>query len=209
MRQFLLLLTLSAITSLQAVAQTIPRFELFAGYSLLLESENDFQYLGKKLFQGGEVAIGFNKNKWFGIVLDANAGFAPKSSYLSAQLIEDWRVRQYRVNLGPAFSFRENNRVTPNFHALLGVARTVRSASGVVAQNFPYGPAAPFTEIRTENNLSAVLGGAVDVKATKRLNFRVLQIDYLWQNATILDPHALRLSFGVVWCFGKKPTLVK
>jgi hypothetical protein len=125
-------------------------------------------------FRGWNGSVAGNVNNWFGIVGDFSGHYFPLAN-----------VNLYTYTFGPRLSYRKNARVTPFVHALVGGARV--GGGGV-----------------SETGFAANVGGGIDIKASESIAIRAIQVDALVTNlggSTTTDP---RLSFGVVFRFGKK-----
>lgn len=125
-------------------------------------------------FHGTELSIAENINSWFGGALDV-------SSHWNSGL----NVTTFMY--GPVFSFRRNPRITPFVHVMGG---GVRGSVGYL----------DISRARTTIGMQA--GGGFDVKITKHLAMRVLQVDYVLSNFSGSHQANVRASVGLVFRFG-------
>lgn len=126
-------------------------------------------------FRGWNASVAGNVNDWFGLVGDFSGNYLPQAN-----------AHIYTYTFGPRFSYRKHARVTPFFHTLVGGARIGVSGAG------------------SESGFAANIGGGVDIKVNDHFAVRAIQADGLitrFGGTTTADP---RLSFGVVFRFGKK-----
>ncbi|MEW5977218.1 MAG: outer membrane beta-barrel protein [Acidobacteriota bacterium] len=163
-----------------AFAQDTPLGELFGGYSYYrLEGDN---------YNGWHASIAQNANNWVGVKADISGHYTSKSSPLGRT--ENWL---HNFLLGPQFSYRKSEAVTPFFHALAGITR----GTFVVNTGSDRGSA-------SRNVFAAAFGGGVDVKITGSAAFRVFQADYILNRVDTESFHNMRLSIGFVYRFGSK-----
>lgn len=125
-------------------------------------------------FRGWNGSVAGNVNDWFGIVGDFSGHYFPQGN-----------AHIYTYTFGPQLSYRKNARVTPFVHALFGGARIGGGGASL-------------------NGFGANIGGGVDIKVSNSIAIRAIQADALithFGGSTTTDP---RLSFGIVFRFGKK-----
>ena len=96
---------------------------------------------------------------------------------------------QYTILFGPHFAYRGNARVHPFAHVLVGLAHGRQ--------------AAPYFHTTWRPGFAAGFGGGLDVKATRFLWVRAIQADYLRESFRDDVQKNGRLSFGIVFRFGK------
>lgn len=165
------------LSLLPAVAQDVPKAEVFGGYS----------WAGAN-FHGWNASVTGNITKRFGIVADF-------SSHYGSELEGSILVKKYAHSFlfGPRFSFRRGKRVTPFVYALLGATRFQESAT-INGQKLS----------DSDTGFSSALGGGLDVKVNDRVAIRAFQIDYFRPNFFGEAHNRGRLAFGVVLHLGKK-----
>ena len=166
MKKFILVMILTILGSIPAMAQenSVPKAEIFTGYSYLRTER------GANL-NGFDFSVTGNVNKNFGITGEFG-GLYGQSFVDSA----------YTFMGGPRLSTRMGN-VTPFVHALVG-------GIGVPTEG--------------ETGFATALGGGVDVRVNDRISIRAIQADYLLTRLFNTNRNNARLSFGVVFNFGKR-----
>ncbi len=167
------LIILISISSL-SFAQEFPKAEAFVGYSYTRTS-----YVAgfKQNFNGWTGSVAVNGNRWLGFEGNVTGQYGPD------------RSSNYTFLFGPKFSFRSESRVTPFAHALFGFAHE-REGGVSLDGGSTVG----------DTGYAFALGGGIDAAVGKGLAVRVIQADYLRQNA-LLKRDAARLSFGLVFRF--------
>lgn len=129
---------------------------------------------GSAGFNGFEAAATGNVSRWVGLKLD-----------LSGHYRSDFGNRSSVYNFLGGVQLKNNARaarIKPFAHALLGGARL--SVSG---GNF------------SETGLSAVVGVGLDIRASERIDIRVLQADYNLNRFGGTNFHHYRLGAGIVF----------
>jgi len=180
-----------------AVAQDVPKGELFVGYQWL--------------HPGGTVPEPFHPlNSPVAVqVPDFAKGFGASYTYnlssrwgVEGDFGHNWHDFGYETTLtgGPRFSYREED-ATYFVHALIGYNRFVENG-------------AP-----TSNGFGAILGGGMDLKLFKSLSLRLFEADYVWAQhhfTSVVGPafndlqrptlQGVRLRTGFVFNFAGAPT---
>ena len=207
MRRMLLVVSLFFLLPLCANAQETPSVEVFGGYSYF-HTENGGDLHG----WNGSVAA--NLNKWFGLVADVSGHYESRSSNLVVNVPDfptlpglppvEFRFKVdtniHTIMVGPRFSYRKIEKITPFAHALFGVSRThteIESRS------------TSFESFSSDNNtrFAMAIGGGLDVKLSKSLALRVIQADYVYKSLGftrgLFDTHHnFRAGVGLVFRFG-------
>jgi opacity protein-like surface antigen len=176
LRKALCAMCLVFLASLPAMAQDVPKAEVFGGYS----------WAGGN-FHGWNASVTGNVNKQLGIVADF-------SGHYGSELDGPILVKQdaHSFLFGPRFSFR-GKRLTPFVYALFGATRFHESAT-IAGQNL----------FHSDTGFSSALGGGLDIKVNDRVAIRAFQIDYFRPNFFGEAHNRGRLAFGVVLHLGKK-----
>jgi hypothetical protein len=128
---------------------------------------------------GWEASITGNFNRFAGIELNVACCQKPRSG----------NGPQYTFLFGPHFAYRGNARVQPFAHVLLGLAHGRQPA--------------PYFHSTWRPGFAAGFGGGLDVKAMRFLWVRAIQADYLRESFRDDVQKNGRLSFGIVFRFGK------
>ena len=159
-----------------AMAQQVPKAEVFGGYS----------WAGGN-FHGWNASVTGNITKRFGIVADFSGHYGSELDG-SVVIQED----AYSILFGPRFSFRRK-RLTPFAYAVFGATRFHESAiiSGQKLSD-------------SDTGFSSALGGGLDVKVNNRVAIRAFQLDYFRPNFFGESHNRGRLAFGVVLHLGKR-----
>jgi hypothetical protein len=166
-----LVLTTVLITG-SAYAQDTPRGEVSMGYSFLRLGGT-----GGMNQNGGSVSIAGNVNRWFGIVGDLG-GY--HSSPFGASL------DTFTFLVGPRFSLRRNDKVTPFVQVLVGGAHLTAGGGGFSASVTPFVMSA---------------GGGIDLRISQHVALRP-QVDYLAFRSGGQTGNGGRASLGIVYRFG-------
>ena len=127
-------------------------------------------------FRGWNVSVAGNLKDWndrLGIVGDFSAHYSPPAN-----------VRIYTYTFGPQLSYRKNTKLVPFAHTLFGGARVGGGGFGI-------------------NGFAANLGGGIDWVVHQNLGIRLIQADALITRFAGSTSTDARLSFGVVFRFGK------
>lgn len=162
------------------------QIELFGGYSYL------------RLSSG---ASSQNANGWdaaLSVHLIGPLGMeADYSNYYGASSRGTAVAPGFTELYGPRFQLFSFPRIEPYVHALFGTAHGWEARpSGCADQT---GPCAPVRQ----NALAMAFGGGLNVKATRHIWIRLLQVDYLHASFSIRGQNYPRISTGVILRFGK------
>jgi opacity protein-like surface antigen len=181
------------------VAQPVPKFDLFGGYSFGHISTGDIANPHANL-NGWDVSPTYNLNRWFGIVAEGSGLYGSKELSPATRIIfvcsqapcpppisvgaRTLSQQIYTYSLGPRFYFRNQTRYTPFARALFG--------GGYISEP-------------TQNNGSSVFtaGGGVDIALTPRMALRT-QTDVLRNRFFHQNGVDFRLATGLVFHFGQK-----
>ncbi len=185
---FIAALFLASVLSapLLAQAQDAPRTEIFGGYSYLRADDN----VDGIDLHGWNASFAGNFNKWFGLVADFSGHYGDVT--LLPGLKAD--INAHIFTVGPRFSYRGNERVTPFGHVLLGAAR-----SGSTFFDPTLG------KVKSSDSAFAlIVGGGLDAKVTKNIAIRLFQADYVLTRFDDDNQHNFRVSTGVVLRLGSQ-----
>jgi opacity protein-like surface antigen/outer membrane protein OmpA-like peptidoglycan-associated protein len=182
---------------------SVPRFELFVGYSYLravptLANGNRFVWLN-----GGSTSLAYNFNRYLGLVGDFG-GFNDTRLLKSANpsVVASSSGTAYTFLFGPRVFFRNHERITPFAQALFGGvhAGQVTISSGCAGVGC--------TPLPAETSFALTAGGGLDVNVHRHIAVRILQAEYLMTNLKNLNTgnsarqNDMRLSAGLVFRFG-------
>ena len=203
MKKVLLLICVGLMFSASAIAQQVPRVELFQGYSY-------FHAGGGGSLHGLNISGGVSFNKWLGAVADFGVHSGSSSTSISTSVIglPDFSVRAsadttvLAVMVGPQISYRKNPRLTPFGHALFGIARV--HERGTTTATLPVLGTTTFSFNDTDTGFAMGLGGGLDAKITDWLAIRLVQADYLMTRLNGNSQNNARVSVGIVFRSGTK-----
>jgi hypothetical protein len=204
------MIILACVSVAAAQSDDYKKFEFFGGYShnridtgigdddpSLRDIINE-----REGFHGFNTSVTGNVTRYVGVKFDFSGHFKSKSipfgSIASATVDIDSRVYNF---LG-GVQIKDNSSEStfkPFAHALVGAAHArnrVNFSNDVCAAVFPSPCPTDFTE--TETGLAGVVGGGIDIRASNRVDIRVIQFDY---NPTRLfgsTQHNFRIGVGIV-----------
>jgi hypothetical protein len=180
MFKFTMSLVFMMILGVSALAQDFPQGELFGGYS--------YNRSDGANFNGWGASITENVNSYFGIKGDFSGHYLTKSA--NGYKVENWL---HTVAVGPQLSMRNSEAFSGFFHTLIGATnRRLKSTPA----------AAPESDSHTV--FALIFGGGLDVRISKGVALRVLQVDYMlnrYQGETLNN---FRFAAGFVYRFGYK-----
>jgi opacity protein-like surface antigen len=219
MKKALSVFALGLTCGLGAFAQEVPKADIFFGYSFLrVNSDGNIPAF---MANGGLFNAGFNINNHFAI--EAEFGGYHNGNIHNYQ----FDTTSYSYLFGPRFSMGRSRRIDPYVHALFGVNRasTSISASSVIIPVHPVVPPSGVTLPTPVNgryqasqaNFGMAIGGGLDVRMTKRVTLRPIQLDYYltrFQTKSIEElinntssnknQNNLRYAAGLMFSFGSK-----
>jgi len=180
---FSLLLSIS-IFGLCAFAQEeeLPQGDFFIGYTALHSGSSSTILTHTSM--GGIGAFGWNINDHIGVEAEVGGyhnGFVDSFH-------DDTNTVTYLF--GPRLSYGRTKRVDPYFHVLLG---GIHTATGVLKQlaptQLPTGGTSRYTLAQDE--FAMAIGGGVDIKLSKFVAFRPIQLDYMFPTLGKIGPSGL------------------
>jgi Outer membrane protein beta-barrel domain len=183
MRKLLTIASLIVFLSLASAPKAYSQVELYGGYSHLS-------------LNGAPANTGSSSNGWQG------------EAYL--HLLGPWGVEadysnHYGVN--PALQLGGNRYYVPRFTELYGPRFTL-----ALPRIHPYvhalvgtvnGTAQTFTGRVSENALGMAFGGGLNVRGTRHIWLRLVQVDYVRAQFTNNSQNDLRVSAGLIFRFGQ------
>jgi opacity protein-like surface antigen len=203
MKKLFLLIGVALLSSLSAVAQEMPRTEVFGGYSY-------FHPNGGGGLHGWNGSVDVNLNKWLGVVADFSGYYGSSSTSVSTAIIgppglsveasADSNIHTFLV--GPQVAYRKDERLTPFGHALLGLSRVHQR--GTATTTGPLMGTTTFSFNDTDTGFAMGLGGGLDVTITRSVALRLIQADYLMTRLNGDSQNNARVSVGFVFRFGAK-----
>jgi hypothetical protein len=217
--------------SVTTFAQDFPQTEIFGGYSLMKINGKDVDNLlqavtvdapaglsTSRLFKKSFFAsITHNFNPFAGVEVAAQYStnnvmkFDGKLPQFSGDTIGSdtkaaVKVEDLSVLAGPRFSYRNNERVTPFVHLLVGVDYSRITPSFIVNGADATGQFAYETGVDKMYSVGvgAIMGGGIDLNITDVIAVRPIQFDFSMTRGPDYSSHGLRCSFGIVFRFGMK-----
>jgi hypothetical protein len=220
----LFLLIFSCLVS-PVLGQSIPKIDLFVGYSFLRSPEvavgsgsltvngNTFSTVNGNLnpTNGFNASITRNLNRWVGMTGELGGNY------------NDNGIKNHTFMVGPTFSFR-TSRLTPFVHSLFGLDKQSPTSESILSSFSTSSStlSTPVTSFSGSNTGFAwVVGGGVDYRTKSKVSIRLVEADYLRSNDLIFETltgscingvcpqfsgtgptkkqNNFRLSFGVVF----------
>jgi outer membrane immunogenic protein len=179
------------LAAVPVAAQEAPKVEIAGGYSYV--RANLIPDTGCCFgMNGGTGSIAYNLNDWLGLVGELggyHTGDVKSTGF-------DLTVVSYLF--GPQLSYRRSDRFTPFAHLLLG---------GAHAGGSLYTGTASVPGPGSQNGFAMAAGGGFDLNVSPHLAIRLIQADYSltrFSNGVNHHQNNLRLTFGVVFRFGKR-----
>ena len=211
MKRFFSLTSLVLVVSFSATAQEYPRAEVFGGYSLFhADGSSFFRLGGGENLNGWNASVCGNVNSWFGLAADFSGHYDSSSSTtelgspgvpglpplptFSATVKSDTNIFTFLV--GPRFSYRKNERITPFAHVLFGASRR-HADSEINSSSF-----GRMSFSANDTAFAAAVGGGLDVPLSKKLALRVVQAEYVLTRSFGNNANNARVSTGIVFRFG-------
>jgi hypothetical protein len=170
--KIVLFLLLASGASLRAMAQDIPRVQVFGGYSYSRFDTKSFGFNNQTGLNGYNFSPAFNLIRGLGVAAELSAQYESK-------------VNLRDIAGGPQFLYPMGQKLF-FAHLLFGQARTlVHVGNGESARG-----------------RAIALGGGMDWDISPRFAIRVFQVDYLHTNLFQTRQDNLRFSAGLVYHWG-------
>jgi opacity protein-like surface antigen len=175
-KKVLLVLLAVAIYALPALAQDVPKAELFLGYDYVrfvpaLAGNPSFN------MNGGGGAVTYNLNKVVGLKAEfggVGAGNITVCASTGLNCVTQ-SANFFTYLFGPQLAFRNSSRVTPFAHLLFGGAFSNVYANLEAKGTVSTGPT---TADFGKHAFALAVGGGLDVRASKSVTIRLGQFDY-------------------------------
>ena len=162
----------SVVLSTCAMAQEVPRLQVFGGYSYLRFESKTFGFASGSNLNGWNASVAWNINRNFG-------GIAELSGQYNSQL----NLRDFAA--GPQFLLPQGNKIF-FAHVLFGKGRTFINQGGGVG----------------DTQRAYVAGGGIDLAFRHRLDIRVVQADFVRTELLQHTQDNFRISTGIVYRWG-------
>jgi opacity protein-like surface antigen len=179
-----------------------PRMETFLGYTFT--RANSATNIPAFSANGGSGQFVYNFTNWLGAVADMGAVHNGNIHGISL----DSTAANFL--LGPRVAVRKWSRVTPYFQTLFGGVYATTSTAVPelgLTESLPAGFNLRATRAQTAFAMTA--GGGLDIKMTKHVSFRPVQIEYFltrlhdYRSATDNNQNNIRYSAGFNFTFGE------
>src|SRR6516162_9511955 len=207
MKKLMIVFALVLITGLSAVAQEVPKVDIFLGYSMF--RANSDQGIDAFTMNGGMGTLGWNFNNHFAAEFEFG-GYS--TGHINGRNIDTTNLTYL---FGPRFSVNRKSKVDPYVHFLFGGDRLTYSGTPSAVVCNPTSANCTTYLANSQANFAMAIGGGLDIKLTKRFELRPVQLDYLLTrfetinvaNPTVTSNHNqnnLRYSAGLVFNFGTR-----
>lgn len=207
-RALFVALAILASSSLAAAQSDYKKFEVFAGYSHnrvdtgIGDNDPDLNDIvdEREGFHGFNTSITGNVTRYLGLKFDFAGHFKEKDIPFGTGLSTlnlDSRV----FNFLGGVQVKDNSTdatFKPFAHALVGAAhvRNKVTFSGACIAIVP-SPCPNFTD--SETGLAGALGGGIDIRASDKIDIRVIQFDYNPTRVFDSTQHSFRIGVGIVF----------
>ena len=206
-RAMFLVLVLLTCSSLAAAQSDYKKFEVFAGYShnrVDTGIGDDDAALSvvvdeREGFHGFNTSVTGNVNRYLGLKFDF-AGHFKEKDFLDPA---GFNVKSRAFNFLGGVQLKDNGTdatFKPFAHALAGGAH-VRNEVDLRALCLPPpgGSASSCNFTESDTGFAAALGGGIDIRASNRVDIRVIQFDYNPTRVFDSTQHNFRIGIGVVF----------
>ncbi|HEY8560937.1 MAG TPA: outer membrane beta-barrel protein [Pyrinomonadaceae bacterium] len=201
------ILLISSVSSVFAQADEISKGEFFAGYSINRtdvgatgDAElDDFIDEGRN-FQGFNFSGVYNFSKYVGLKADVSGHYKNFRADIPG-LTNQPEIKASLYNVLGGVQIKNNSkerRVKPFAHALAGAGIVKARINDSFCQE-ALGTSCPAELRDSETAFSMAFGGGLDVRASRRVSFRVFQVDYNPIRKDGQTSNNVRFSFGIVF----------
>jgi opacity protein-like surface antigen len=210
MKSSLLTFTLLTLWCGSMSAQDYPKADLFFGYSFL--RANQAQSIPAFTANGGVGTLGWNFTNH--IALEAELGGYHNGNVNNYQ----FDTTTFSYLFGPRLSYGRSKRFDPYVHVLWGGSHGTTSiaSSSILVVNPPIaGTTVPARYSRSQNTFAMAAGGGIDLKLSRHLLLRPIQLDYYLTRYEAIDvtqpagsstsarnQNNLRYATGIAFTFG-------
>jgi opacity protein-like surface antigen len=206
MKKIVSFLTLSLISGLCVYAGEGPQADVFLGYSFV--RFNSAQTIPAFTANGGVGTFGWNFTQYI-------AGEAEFGGYHNGNVnSHEFDTTTWSYLFGPRFSLGRSRTIDPYVHALFG-GMDAHTSICCVAPTTGTGQTTTGTRVaKDQNNFAMAFGGGLDIKLSKGILLRPVQLDYVMTRfqapdlnnltgpSTNRNQHDLRFAAGVAFNFG-------
>ena len=177
MKKWFVLIAVSLLFTVAAVAQDVPKFEVPIGFSFVNVHPNITPITSFNIFGGGGGFV-YNVAPWLGLKADFNGytqGSGVKTQLINAgfPVVGNVQGNVFTYMFGPQFK-KHSGRWQPFAEGLFGAAHSNTYAS---IYNTVHG----LTSSNNNNNAFAMeFGGGLDYALTPHVQLRPVEVDYLY-----------------------------
>ena len=218
MKKFILAASLAALSAVGALAQTAvddyKKGEFYVGYSngqvdTGLDSGNSVNsfFRDRANFNGVNVSGVYNFNRYVGAKGDFSATFN-NTRFSEAIVIPggtttstvSFNTKNSLYNLVGGVQVKDNANsgvFKPFAHAMVGLAHVRTKVTDATCS--PATPCPVINESFSDNGLSGVFGGGLDLRLNNRIQIRAIQVDYNPVRANGQTDNNLRIGAGIVF----------
>jgi len=140
-------------------------------------------------FQGWDAQAQYNVSRWVGFAIDGGGRYGSPFTVLNTiKGLPDGNT--YSFLAGPVISYRTKSVFTPFVHTLFGWDRTTLEGSTIETPRFPV-----TSKQTTFYDFVMALGGGVDVRASRRISIRPIQLD--WYHGSLNQDRFYMQAFGL------------
>ena len=209
MKNTFLMFALLALCASFAFAQTdeISKGEFFAGYSINRvdfgetdDPEVDDELGEGRNFQCFNASGVYNFSKYVGVKADVSGHYKNFRADLPG-FTNQPEIKASLYNVLGGLQVKNNSkerRVKPFAHALVGVGIARARLNDAFCQE-AFGTGCPAELRDSETAFAMAFGGGLDIRASRRLSFRVFQVDYNPIRKDGVTNNNIRFSFGIVF----------
>jgi hypothetical protein len=223
MKQSITVIAGVLLFALAGVAQDVPRYEAFLGYTYVRANEfNQNLGLGTSIggfsMNGGSGQFIYNYNKWISAVADFGAVYKPNVGIINATNTTAFTL------FGPRVYYRKK-RLAPFAEVLFGASYRAVSTqvNAVTDPSTPVIPVAnpsnlfpgPFSQVSarlstTQTAFTMEAGGGLDYRVNKYFTYRALEVDYVLTRFPSLssgvreNQSGISASTGFTFTFGRQ-----
>jgi hypothetical protein len=168
--------------SVAAIAEDLPAYELFTGYSYLR-----FVPAGSSAdLHGWNLALTFNKNNNVAVVMDFTGNYGTFNDRFNK--LTNRAIRAHSFLFGPKIAI-PRGRYSPFIQGLVGVYHINRGGRDAR---------------ETENDFGSAFSFGIDIKANDKISVRPFQAEYVMVRSKGIRQSDMRVSSGVVFKMGRK-----
>ncbi len=208
-RTMLILTMIVACASIAAAQSDYKKFEFFGGFShnrVDTGIGDDDPSLGdiideREGFNGFEVSATGNLSRYFGLKADFSAHFK-NQNFPIENTGTGVEINSRLFNFLGGVQLKDNSTdktFKPFAHALVGAARTSNEIKFNQVGCIAIVPNPCVNTTVTETGFAGAFGGGLDIRASDRVDVRVIQFDYNPTRLFDSTQHNFRISVGIVF----------